>query len=123
MFKNITVKEIAIILTCFLAGLNVFVFVLLLVTDFGIYNTTWFWVILLLVSLVSCYFVVGFFFEKFIFRKVKLIYKIINDSKVSLPSEKAQFLTDISLEDVNQEVKQWADKTQSEIVYLTDLEN
>ena len=123
MFKNITVNEIAIILTCFLAGLNVFIFTLLFLTDFNIYQSSWFWVALILASLVSCYFVVGYFFEKFIFRKVKLIYKIINDSKVSLPSEKAQHLTDISLEDINQEVKEWADKTQSEIVYLTELEN
>jgi len=123
LFKNITVKEIAIILSCFLGGLNIIIIFALYISDFTLFEKGWFWIGLLLISVISSYYVVLFFFEKFVFRKIKLIYKVINNSKVSLPQEKSRVISNLSLEDVNQEVQEWADKTESEINYLKDLED
>ncbi len=121
MFKNITVKEIAIILSCFLGGLNILIILGVYISDFSLFEKGWFWICLLLVSVIASYYIVLFFFEKFVFRKIKLIYKVINNSKVSLPEEKS--ISNLSLEDVNQEVQEWADKTESEINYLKELED
>lgn len=123
MFKNITVAQLAIILTIFLALLNVSVFAVLYITGIPIKQNISFWSILILLSLAVSYLVLNFFLEKFVFRKIKLIYKIIHDSKRSIPSDVSGFsIYDQSIDKVNEEVEQWAKSTENEIEYLTKLE-
>ncbi len=124
MFKNITTKEIAIILAAFLGGLNVIVVSVLSINEGFVRLSLPLWVGLLFISMVASYIVVRFFFEKFVFRKIKLIYKIIHDSKVSVPLEsKNSLFSQISIDQVNEEVHEWAQNKEQEISYLTDLEN
>lgn len=123
MFKNITVAQLAIILTIFLALLNVSVYAFLFAIDTQVQYDYRFWLLLTSISLIISYFVSRFFLEKFVFRKIKLIYKIIHDSKRSIPSQSEGFsLNDKSIDRVNEEVEQWAKSTENEIEYLTKLE-
>ncbi len=123
MFKNITINQIAIILTGFLASLNVLVYFVLYFTGVDIESSTGFWVIISLISLISTYVVVRFFFETFIFRKIKLIYKVINQSKRSMSQNAPFSISEVSFDQVNEEVEEWAKKKESEIEYLTGLES
>ena len=78
------------------------------------------WLLIALIPLLALNFlIVRFFIEKYVFRKVKLIYKLIYDSK------KDKFADDInkeSLEDVNTKVIEWAENTKKELATLQSLE-
>ncbi len=65
------------------------------------------------------YLFVRYFLEKFVFRKVKLIYKLIYDSKMD--KQAPEGLVE-SLEDVNLRVLEWAESTRKEIATLKSLE-
>ncbi len=84
----------------------------------------WGYLILLACVLVVTYLVNLFFLEKYIFRKVKLIYKTIHQLKLD-PSQKQKNIDrdDHIIEDVEQDVAQWAEDRQQEIDQLKTLEN
>ena len=92
---------------------------LLIIFLFGKYLTE-VWLLTVIVPLLALNFlIVRFFIEKYVFRKVKLIYKLIYDSK------KDKFADDInkeSLEDVNTKVIEWAENTKKELATLQSLE-
>ncbi len=73
-------------------------------------------------SFVLTYILIRYCIEKFIFRKIKLIYKVISNTKKSLddPSLSNSYTT---LEDVNDRAVEWAQKTATEISTLKSLEN
>ncbi|MBK8346491.1 MAG: sensor histidine kinase [Saprospiraceae bacterium] len=71
--------------------------------------------VILLINLL----IVKYFIEKYVFRKIKLIYKLIYDSKKEKPG---QDLSGESLEDVNTKVMEWAENTKKEIATLKSLE-
>lgn len=74
--------------------------------------------------MVSTYFLLRYFLEHFVFRKIKLIYKIISNSKKSRGGEtKVVSIDDQTIDRVNEEVVEWAERTENEIEYLTQLEN
>ena len=124
MLKNITLNQISIALTLLLALLNVSVFVILNLTHLPIEESTSFWLVLTIVSLGVSYLVVRFFLEKYIFRKIKLVYKIIQNSKKSLPDgSETVGINDQSIEKVNEDVVEWAQRKEIEIRNLTELEN
>lgn len=71
------------------------------------------------IMLMTNFLIVRFFLEKYVFRKIKLIYKLIYDSK------KDKTIKDInaeSLADVNAKVMEWAESTKQEIATLKSLE-
>lgn len=75
--------------------------------------------IMVALMLITNFLIVGFFLEKYVFRKIKLIYKLIYDSK------KDKTIKDInaeSLADVNAKVMEWAESTKQEIATLKSLE-
>lgn len=75
--------------------------------------------IMTMMMLITNFLIVGFFLEKYVFRKIKLIYKLIYDSK------KDKTIKDInkeSLADVNAKVMEWAESTKQEIATLKSLE-
>ena len=124
MFKNLTINQLTVILTAFLALLNILVLLFLSSTDDTYHPNVQLWFFLFVGSLLLSYLVIRFFLEKFIFRKIKLIYKIIQDSKKSLPGgAKSMDINDKSLDNVNSDVAEWALKKEKQIRYLTDLEN
>ncbi len=74
---------------------------------------------ILAVVLALNFFIVRYFLEKYVFRKIKLIYKLIYDSK---KDKSTQDITQESLEDVNARVIEWAENTKKEIATLKSLE-
>jgi len=74
------------------------------------------------ISLVISFLLVRFLLETYIFRKIKLIYKIITESKDSLQGVEKLSSEETTLEDVNITVEEWAEKKEEEISSLKTLE-
>lgn len=71
---------------------------------------------------IAVYALTRFLLERYIFRKIKLIYKIIHDSKLDKGKKKLKMLNSSSLDEVNEEVVRWAETTEKEIQSLKLLE-
>lgn len=118
-YKNITVRQISLLITGAATVVNTVIF-------FIVANTLpfiWIWtLVFLLLSFSFGFFIIRFFLEKYVFRKIKLIYKIIYDSKKDPNDTKLKRFSNINLLDVNERVVQWATSTQKEIDSLKSLE-
>jgi two-component system phosphate regulon sensor histidine kinase PhoR len=75
----------------------------------------------LLVSLLIIYFLVYFLLNKYVYNKLRVIYKFIHDSKVKNSLKNANTNTINSLDEVNKEVMKWASDTQKRIESLQTL--
>jgi len=122
--RNPTPKEFALTSAGIFGG-----FVGLALISFTLYNRTnqpsWiFYVVAVIVSVLLSYFVVFRLLDRFIYRKIKIIYKHIHDLKLGkqeLSDYKLDLGTDI-IADVNDEVQRWAVKKNKEISRLKELE-
>ncbi|SRR6056297_252301 len=65
---------------------------------------------------------ISFMLERYIYRKVKLIYKIIHKSKTSVQNKKDITKDEHILQRVSDEVKEWAESQEKEIESLKKLE-
>lgn len=85
------------------------------------------WPILIAISAIAglfSYFILFQLLEKFIYRKIKLIYKNIHDlklGKMGFSQQKVDLGSDI-IDEVNDEVQRWAIKKNQEIAKLKELE-
>ena len=123
MLKNITIGQITIILTVFLGLVNIVTLVILYLTGATSNFPLLFWFGVLVISLIAIYVVIKFFLENFVLGKIKIIYKMIGDSKQSSSLQTAKDIDDKSITSVNEEVMEWAQKRKNEIEDLTKLEN
>ncbi len=83
----------------------------------------WWWLAVAPVLLFAgTYFLLLFLIERFIYRKVKLIYKTIHSLKVSKGADIEFNMNDDVLLDVNSEVLSWAKDSKAEIKQLKELE-
>lgn len=87
-------------------------------TGFLYFSPVLFSLVIIVVVAIN-FFIVRFFLEKYVFRKIKLIYKLIYDSK---KEKTAKDISNESLEDVNAKVIEWAESTKKEIATLKSLE-
>lgn len=115
--KNITPRGIALIISAVTAIITC---IILLV--FRNYHSIWYFqaavtLIIFLLTFLLCY----YFLEKFIYRKIKLIYKTIYNLKVP-NSTKFEHKSDF-LDEVNEEVLEWAQNKREEIEKLKQLES
>lgn len=112
--KNITIQQITILITVIVSVVNiviVYLFTKLL---------SWIWLLFLVLPIIFVNFlIVRFFIERYVFRKVKLIYKLIYEAKKDKYSED---ISKESLEDVNTKVMEWAENTKKELATLKSLE-
>jgi two-component system phosphate regulon sensor histidine kinase PhoR len=121
MFKNQTPQQ----LSFFIAGISAAAMaaLLLLLKTFTLLNVTWPEVLGLFVLAFAVAFVANYYLVRyFIFRRIKLIYKIIHRQK--LPSEFRAGNLDMTksvLDDVEREVGEWADKQEHELEELERL--
>lgn len=123
MLKNASINQISIVISV-LVGLGVSIF---LVLYFILTSQLFDYIDILyvcLLAMITCFVVVRLILERFVFRQIKLIYKIIRQNKLGddnleLKSKPSKY----TLDEVNEEVIQWAQKTKSEIKYLKDLES
>ena len=67
--------------------------------------------------------VINFSVERFIYNKVKIIYKNIHDLKVGSEVDEEEAVRRSTLDTVTREVSEWAEKRQAEIRQLQEREN
>ncbi|MDX1410077.1 MAG: histidine kinase dimerization/phospho-acceptor domain-containing protein, partial [Saprospiraceae bacterium] len=68
------------------------------------------------------YFLVRTILEKYIYRRIKLIYKTIRKAKVSMPQKSLDLSESSVLDQVEEEVAEWAEEREREINTLKTLE-
>lgn len=115
MLKNPTPRQIAFLVSLYIAGLSV---ACSLLFYFGAsYIEPFILVTLLTLFLfVGTYLIVIFYLKKYIYRKIKLIYKTIHRQKLSAKEKKTEVDTSRNIiEDVEKEVLEWADNQKKEI--------
>lgn len=123
MFKNLTINWIAIYVTLCVSAINFVALYFInrkfeiqpdLLVSFG-YGILFFAIV---------FFTVRFFLSELVFSKIKLIYKIIQGSKSTARggNESLSDLLETDLNEVNDQVVQWARNTESEIQNLKNLE-
>jgi len=83
-------------------------------------QSVWFGVITAVVVFVGSYFLVGFVLEWFIYRKIKLIYKFIYQTKANKREETyyKYILPQKSIDEVSEDVERWAVQRSAEIELL-----
>lgn len=121
MYKNITVRQITIYITLVVSLINVMIFIPLILSGrLDIHLIT----ILLVIfaQIIFAYFIVKTFLERFVFRKIKLIYKFIYESKLGSSTKNTFDFDETSIDDVNMEVIEWGKKKEKEIETLKTLE-
>ena len=123
MFKNISLRSMSIYGAL---AMTAFVVIALWLGDHFL-NMQFNWragILVILVIGVFCFFAIQYMLDRFIYRRIKLIYKIIRKAKTSVPDKKAlQKLDNPILDGVEQEVQQWAETQQNEIETLKTLES
>lgn len=123
MFKNLTIRQVSIIISSLIWLIHLGL--LIIVFNFSSERTFSNLTLLLyaLVTFLGSFLVVRFFLERFIFRRIKLVYKVISDSKDSLKDVPEFKSTTTTLEDVKERVTEWAVAAEEEISSLKSLEN
>jgi len=122
MFKNLSPKAIAIAVALLLGAFLSLIYILLLregdqVSELSRVALTIF------IPMFFTYLIINFALERYIYRRIKLIYKTIRNAKVSMPAKAVSLTTDRSvLDDVEEEVSEWATMQENEINTLKTLE-
>lgn len=122
MFKNLSPKVIALSIALLLGGFLSLIHVLLSregqeISDLSRVALNVF------IPMLFTYVIINFALERYIYRRIKLIYKTIRNAKVSMPTKAVSLVTDRSvLDDVEDEVAEWATMQENEINTLKTLE-
>lgn len=116
--KNLTPRQLAA-MTAFLIALPIGI-------GFFLLHTKWWAAVLwFLVILVGSFSLIYFILEKFIYRKIKLIYRLIYQTKATRREEYyyKNILPQKSIDEVRQDVEDWATQRKAEIEGLRENEN
>jgi len=117
ILKNLTPRQVA--------GINAFTISAIVgVAIFFFVEKWWLAVISFAVLFVICFLLVNFFLQRFIYRKIKLIYKFIYQTKASKREETyyKYILPQKSIDEVKDDVEKWADQKRTEIELLKENE-
>ncbi len=121
MFKNLTLQQISLMSAGAISiGLTVVLLILDVITAMQI--GLWLYVSGFVCVFTVTYFVNMYLFERYIFRRVKVIYKLIRKSKVSVNKDVEFSLSDNLIDKVETEVSQWIADQNREIQSLKKLE-
>ena len=123
MLKNVTVGQIALILTGVIGVIISAAFFILYLSDESFDISLTLLLSILIGSVVLCYIVIKFFLDFFVFKKIKLIYKMIDEGKKGKALKGSGIIENKSISLVNDEVIEWAQNREDEIKYLTNLED
>lgn len=123
MFKNLTIRQVTLIISLLIWFIHL-LFLVLILYGFSS-NTIDFlpFTVYALLTFVLSFLVVRYFLENYIFRRIKLVYKVISDSKNSLKNAPEFNSNTTTLEDVKVQVTEWAEAAEEEISALKSLEN
>ena len=115
--KNLTPKQLAALTALILASL-------IALSIFMLFSNAKLCITYFVVSFFSIYFLMGQLLEYFIYRKIKLIYKLISQTKASKREEAYQkyVLPKKSIDDVREDVEEWAAQKTKEIQDLQSNE-
>lgn len=115
--------QLSIYLSMLIAGIVTIIVILIYLSSVIENQVVAVGLIFLLVFFIS-FIILSQFLEKYVFRRIKLIYKIINSTKLGGNPNitNSDFYKSTSLEDVNTEVVSWAKSTAQEIKTLKTLE-
>ncbi len=118
ILKNPTPQQIAISASLFVSLITTLAFIILF--EIHIVQFQW-WAILVILGLsfLAAFFTFRFYLKKYIYRKIKVIYKSIHKHKLSTTQkqEEIDMNADIMYE-VEKEVEAWADSQEKEIEQL-----
>lgn len=119
--KNANQKSVALLVSVILSGMVLF---LLLLFRFSLGSEVEIWLIasLAVIIFVVSYFLVYYTVEEFIYRKVKLVYKIISDLKAGKDDLKDRTDSGNILEEVQKQVLEFSMKKSAEIEELKRME-
>jgi two-component system phosphate regulon sensor histidine kinase PhoR len=115
--KNITPNNLAAICSCAISfPISGFIFYL---------NPAWWVFVVAVISIfIFCFFLIRYVVKLFIYRQIKLIYKLISQTKASKREEfyYKNLLPQKSIEEVRNDVQNWADQRKIEIEKLHENE-
>lgn len=115
MLKNPTPQQIALLVSGFITLATTATLILLFLPDWALsqYLLLMLWLVLVFAS---TYIITIYYLKKYIYRKIKLIYKTIHKHKVS-PEEKNKTIDIYSniIEEVEKEVEEWAVNQKAEL--------
>ena len=91
---------------------------------FLIIENIWIGIIALFLTFIGSYYLIGFVLESFIYRKIKLIYKFIYQTKASKREETyyKYILPQKGIDEVREDVEKWAEQKSAEIELLKQNE-
>ncbi len=118
MFKNPTPKQLAFY-SALITTLALFIAVIGINLEATAMSRALNMVLLPLLTFIVCFFMTGYLINAFIYRRIKVIYKKISDAK---KSDEQPSLGGDTLEDVENEVENWAENKNKEIATLKELE-
>ena len=107
------------------AAINAFAISLLVgIANYFFVKSWWIAILSFAVLFVISYLLIRYFTERFIYRRIKLIYKFISQTKATRQQEffYKSVLPEKSLEEVREEVEQWAEQRKEEIERLKQNE-
>lgn len=120
-FKNLSIKQIVNYTT-----------ILVWLVQMAIMFSLWFffhldvrlsWLLLIAVGTFAIfYFTIFYILEHLIFRKIKLIYKFISDTKADPEKAKIKNIPTLSIDNVNEDVVDWAERKEKELEAMKLLE-
>lgn len=115
--KNLSPKQLAALTALLIATL-------IALSIFMLFSNAKLCITYFIVSFISIYFLMGQILEYFIYRKIKLIYKLISQTKASKREEAYQkyVLPQKGIDDVREDVEQWAAQKAKEIQDLQSNE-
>jgi two-component system phosphate regulon sensor histidine kinase PhoR len=122
MFKNLTPHTISIYAAIAVAAFGALWYTLATELQGGSFRV-WVLLLLLFTTFGFAYFLIRTVLEKYIYRRIKLIYKTIRKSKMSTQQKQVKLESEGDvLDDVEEEVAQWAESQEREINTLKTLE-
>ena len=115
--KNLSPKQLAALTALLIATL-------IALSIFMLFSNAKLCITYFIVSFISIYFLMGQLLEFFIYRKIKLIYKLISQTKASKREEAYQkyVLPKKGIDDVREDVEEWAAQKTKEIQDLQSNE-
>ena len=115
--KNLSPKQLAALTALLIATL-------IALSIFMLFSNPKLCITYFIVSFISIYFLMGQLLEYFIYRKIKLIYKLISQTKASKREEAYQkyVLPQKGIDDVREDVEEWAAQKAKEIQDLQSNE-
>ncbi len=124
MFQQVSIKNFSNYLALFIAALNSILLVIILFS-FNIELSWSAFGLFMVLSLIGSYILLKLFLEQVVLKRIRPIYKIIRDSKLTESErllEENESLNK-SIASVNDEVVHWAESAQREITTLKSLES